>query len=173
MDHPFHADTIASRRPISLRSTFSPPRPEGSLDIATRALSRKRAELAGEVEALAIRCDQLRADLAHLDAAIRIMCPEAEPELIPSKKPSRKGCDWFGRQELPRLSLGALRSAEQPLSCMEIARAVMVCKGLDPADHTLVQRIAGMVTGGALHRRQGRMVERVGNGRDVSVDVSG
>jgi hypothetical protein len=32
-----------------------------------------------------------RADLAHLDAAIRIMCPEARPELIQPKKPSHKG----------------------------------------------------------------------------------
>ena len=45
-------------------------------------LSRKRAELAGEIEARAAALDQLRADLVHLDAAIRIMCPDAEPELI-------------------------------------------------------------------------------------------
>ena len=112
-------------------------------------LSRKRAELAGEIEARASALDQLRADLAHLDAAIRIMCPEAEPELIQPKKPSRKGCDWFGRQELPRLVLGSLRGAEQPLSCIEIASAVMACKGLDAADHTALLRVAGMVKGPA------------------------
>jgi hypothetical protein len=130
------------------------------------ALSRKRAELAGEVEALAARCDQLRADLAHLDAAVRIMCPDAEPELIRPKKPSRKGCDWFGRQELPRVILGSLRASEQPLSSEEIARAVMTCKGLVAADNAALQRVTGMVKA-ALHRRQGRIVERVGNGRDV------
>jgi hypothetical protein len=130
------------------------------------ALSRKRAELAGEVEALAARCDQLRADLAHLDAAVRIMCPDAEPELIRPKRPSRKGCDWFGRQELPRVILGSLRASEQPLSSEEIARAVMTCKGLVAADNAALQRVTGMVKA-ALHRRQGRIVERVGNGRDV------
>ena len=71
------------------------------------ALSRKRAELAGQIIARAGALDQLRADLAHLVAAIRIMYPDAEPELIRAKKPSRKGCDWFGRQELPRLVLAA------------------------------------------------------------------
>jgi hypothetical protein len=96
-------------------------------DFAVSALIRKRAELAGEVEELAARCDQLCADLVHLDAAIRIMCPDAKPELIRPRKPSRKGCDWFGRQELPRLILGSLRGTEQPLSCVEIARAVMAC----------------------------------------------
>ena len=83
-------------------------------DLAISALSRKRAELAGEIIARAAALDQLRADLAHLDAAIRIMCPDAEPELIRPKKPSRKGCDWFGRQELPRLVLAALRAQSSP-----------------------------------------------------------
>ena len=67
-------------------------------DLAVAALSRKRAELAGEIIARAAALDQLRADLAHLDAAIRIMCPDAEPEPTRPRKPSRKGCDWFGRQ---------------------------------------------------------------------------
>jgi hypothetical protein len=134
-------------------------------DFAISALTRKRAELAGAVEAIAAHLAQLRADLAHLDAAIRIMCPDAEPELIRPRKPSRKGCDWFGRQELPRLALETLRAAEQPLSCAELALIVMERKGL-PADAMALRRVAGMVKG-ALHRRQGRMVERVGNGRDV------
>ena len=60
-------------------------------NLATAALSRKRAELAGEILAREAALDQLRADLAHLDAAIRIMSPDAEPELIRSRKPSRKG----------------------------------------------------------------------------------
>ena len=136
------------------------------VDFAISALSRKRAQLAGEIIARTAALDQLRADLAHLDAAIRIMCPDAEPELIRPRKPSRKGCDWFGRQELPRLVLERMRTAEQPLSCREIARAVMACKGLDAADCTALRRIEGMVKG-ALHRRQGRMVEPAGNGRDV------
>lgn len=49
---------------------------------ALSALTRKRAELAGEAEALRTRIAKLQADLAHLDAAIRIMDPEAEPESI-------------------------------------------------------------------------------------------
>ena len=35
-----------------------------------------------------------------------------------------------------------------------------------PVDAVALRRVAGMVKG-ALHRREGRMVERVGNGRDV------
>src|SRR3954451_9349708 len=100
------------------------------MDIATAALIRKRTELAGEAEALDARLAQLRADLVHLDAAIRMLCPDAEPELIRPRKPSRKGCDWFGRQELPRLILAGMREAGRPLPCVEIAREVMACKGM-------------------------------------------
>ena len=43
------------------------------------APSRKGAELAGEIIAIEAALDQLRADLAHLDSAIPIMCPDASP----------------------------------------------------------------------------------------------
>ena len=85
-------------------------------------IARKRAEPAGETIAREAALDQFRADLAHLDAAIRIMCPVAEPELIRPKKPSRKGCDWFGRQEPPRLVLEALRARAAPVVRRDCAR---------------------------------------------------
>jgi hypothetical protein len=44
-------------------------------DLAVSALVRRHAELAGEIEAAEARLDQLRADLVHLHAAIRIMDP--------------------------------------------------------------------------------------------------
>ena len=138
------------------------------MDIATAALIRKRAELAGEAEALDARLAQLRADLAHLDAAIRLMCPDAEPELIRPRKPSKKGCDWFGRQELTRLLLGQLRDAEQPLSTAEIARNVMACKGMDTADAIALRRVAGMVKG-VLHRQAGRTVAKDGSGWRIAI----
>ena len=136
-------------------------------DLATAALIRKRAELAGEIEARATALDQLRVDLAHLDAAIRIMCPDAEPELIRPRSPAARAAIGLGDRSCRGSCWSGLRAAEQPLSCVEIARAVMARKGLDAADRTALQRIVGMVKG-ALHRRHGRMVERVGNGpRDV------
>src|SRR3954449_1276867 len=69
------------------------------MDIATAALIRKRAELSGEAEALDARLGQLRADLVHLDAAIRILCPDAAPELIRPRKPSRTGRDRSTRDD--------------------------------------------------------------------------
>lgn len=134
------------------------------MDIATAALIRKRAELAGLIEARAAELDQLRADLVHLDAAIRIMCPDAEPDLVRPKKPSRKGCDWFGRGELARAVLDVLREAARPLSSIEIARAVLAVKGMEPGDASTLRRVEPMVRM-ALARREGGNVERAGEER--------
>lgn len=132
-------------------------------EFALNALARKRAELAGECETLQAKLDQLRADLVHLEAAIRIMDPAAVPELIPAKKPGRKGCDWFGRGELGRLALDVLREAQEPLGTVAVARAVMERRGLLAGDAAALRRVEGMVKG-ALHRREGRLAERVADG---------
>ncbi|MCC2665239.1 MAG: uncharacterized protein K0S35_3161 [Geminicoccaceae bacterium] len=99
----------------------------GAASPALSALSRKCAELAGEAEHLARQLDRLRAELAHLDAAIRILCPEARPELIKPKVPGRRGCDWFGRGELGRMVLDTLREATAP--CMDVYGRSPLCKG--------------------------------------------
>lgn len=132
--------------------------------MAISSLSRKRAEVAGEIETAVARVAQLRADLAHLDAAIRIMDPNAEPELIPVKLPRPKGCDWFGRGELARMVLDVLREAARPLSSTEIARAVLAAKGMEPGDVAALRRVESMVRMGLI-RREGGSVERAGEGR--------
>jgi hypothetical protein len=129
-------------------------------DLALAALVRKRAELAGEIEAAQDRIAELRAALVHLDATIRLLCPDAEPELVKPKKPSRKDCDWFGRGELGRLALDALRDAEEPLGSLRLARAVMERKGMEPGDLATLRRVKNMLNG-VLQRREGRLVERV------------
>jgi hypothetical protein len=149
---------------LHLSGSAVKPDRETMTDLAVAALSRKRAELAGEVEAKLTEVDRLRVDLAHLDAAIRIMCPDAEPELIKPRRPSRRGCDWFGRGELGRLVLDALRNAAEPLGSMALARAVMERKGMAAADAVALRRVENMVDG-ALRRREGRTVERVVDGR--------
>ena len=70
-------------------------------DFAVSALSRKRAELAAEIIAREAALDQLRADLAHLDAAIRIMCPDAEPELIRRRSPAARAATGLDAPSWP------------------------------------------------------------------------
>ena len=94
---------------------------------------------------------------------MRLIDSSFVPETIRPKRQKPPGPDLFGRKELPRLVLEALRGAEGPLGSMEIARAVMTRRGL-PEDAALLRRIENMVDG-VLRRREGRMVERVWKGR--------
>ncbi len=50
-------------------------------------LARKRAELAGEAEALRARLAQIAASLEHLDAAIRLFDPDYDLAAIRPKRP--------------------------------------------------------------------------------------
>ena len=45
-------------------------------DFAVSALARKRAALAGRIEAGEVRLRELRANLAHVDATIRLFAPD-------------------------------------------------------------------------------------------------
>jgi hypothetical protein len=58
------------------------------------ALVAKRAELAGQIQALEKQVAQLRADLVHVDAVWRMFNPAADPAAIPAKRPYRRR-RWF------------------------------------------------------------------------------
>ena len=94
------------------------------------ALIAKRAELAGEISALEAQLTCKRADLVHLDATMRLIDSSFVPETIRPKRQKPPGPDLFGRKELPRLVLEALRGPEEPLGSMEIARTVMARRRL-------------------------------------------
>jgi hypothetical protein len=96
----------------------------------------KRSEVAGLIADLEREAAQQRADLVHVDAVLRLYAPELEPDCIPSRAVRRRN-GWFQPGELVRMVLDMLRVAPAPLPTREIAAAVMVRHGLDPADmHT-------------------------------------
>ncbi len=133
-------------------------------DLALAALARKRAELDGEIMALGQRIERLRADLAHLDAALLIMDPAADPEAIRPKRPPGKSSGWFGRGELQRLALDTIRTAGAPVGCREIAKAVMGRRGLDAGDGKAVRRVRNMVSCALRRGEDRRLVRRVAAG---------
>ena len=107
--------------------------------------------------------DQLRADLAHLDGALRLPEPAYKPSAIrPQRRHSEHG-RWFATGELGRLCLDLLRDAAEPLPAMEIARAVMRRRGMDSEDEAAPLRVETMIAG-ALRRRTGKPVEKVAIG---------
>ncbi|MBV8496283.1 MAG: hypothetical protein JO361_05825 [Gammaproteobacteria bacterium] len=97
------------------------------------ALVSKRAEIAGMIARTQQQLGQFRADLAHVDATIRLFAPAMKPETIPAKRICQSDL-LFERGELSRRVLDALRRAGAPIRAPDLVRAVMIDTGLDPAD---------------------------------------
>jgi len=136
------------------------------------ALKAKRAELASEVQATEKRVDQLRADLLHVDAVLRLFDSATEPSGIPAKRPYRRR-NWFSDGELPRRILDTLRTSPKPLSASAITASVMSAKGLDTGDAATLLLIRKGVQS-YLRRQSGALVEPTGRkGRDGLWRVSG
>jgi hypothetical protein len=124
------------------------------------ALRAKHAELAGEIHAGEKRIAQLRADLVHLDATLRLFDPSAKPGAIPTRRPCRRK-GWFNDGELPRRILDTLRTSPEPLSANAITASVMAAKSLDAGDGATLIMIRKDVQS-YLRRQSGALVEPAG-----------
>jgi hypothetical protein len=135
------------------------------------ALIRKRSEILASITDLERQANQLCADLAHVDATLRMLDPELEVETLPVRGPRPKRSKYFSHGEISRRCLEALRDAPGDgwLSGDDIAVRAMRDKKLDPErDKRLrvdfVRRI--LQTLDSLERRYGR-VAKSGTGRGI------
>ena len=94
-------------------------------------LKDKRARLAGEVAATQALLDQRRAELAQIDAVIRMFTPDCHPDMIPPIRPAGRRDMFFSYRELPRMCLDILRNADKPLRLDHIAVQIGMLKGFD------------------------------------------
>ncbi len=134
-------------------------------------LVEKRAELAGEIRTAEAQLEQLRSDILHVDATIRLIDPNYHTDaIVPKKRRQRR--EWFGNGELLRMVLETLRKAPEPLTSREVAVALMERKGFDTNDAATV-RIVERRVDATVRRREG-LVERVVYGpRSVGWRVAG
>jgi hypothetical protein len=84
-------------------------------DPVLSGLVKRRAELAGEADALRGRLAQIAADLGHLDATIRLFDPDFDLAAIRPKR-ARSGVD-ANRGATIRHALDVLRRAGKPMGC--------------------------------------------------------
>jgi hypothetical protein len=106
------------------------------------ALSNKRAELAGLVSQLERQLAQQQANLAHLDATMRLFNPDIQPNRIRPKQPRARSV-WFRPGECLRLIYDELREAAQPMTTHQLAERIIRVKALPIADdrqRALVQK---------------------------------
>lgn len=99
------------------------------------ALTRKRAEIAGQIEHNQLALRRLIAELDHIDAAIRIFNPSIDIGAIPSKPVPPRHAAFKG--EVTRIVFKALRTASGPLTSRDIALLLMKERGLNPNDKEL------------------------------------
>lgn len=95
-------------------------------DPVIHGLLRRRSEIAGSIGHLEIQITSLRADLKHIDAALRIVGYAGDDAALPVRKACTSGL--FHRKELTRLVTGILRDSE-PMQASEIAIAIARDKG--------------------------------------------
>ena len=98
-------------------------------------LIRKRAEIAGELEALQARVADTFASLEGLDTAIRLFAPDAELDGIAPRRPLVRLAALPGQTS--RVIADALREAPEPLTTQALTVLVMASRGLDAEDRAL------------------------------------
>ena len=104
------------------------------------ALRNKRAELAGMLRQLEQQLGQQRANLAHVDATMRLFDPDIRPNDIRPKQPRERNA-WFRPGECLRLIYDELREATQPVTTRELAERIMRVKAIPPADNDRRERV--------------------------------
>jgi hypothetical protein len=104
------------------------------------ALRNKRAELAGMLRQLEQQLAQQRANLAHVDATMRLFDPDIRPKDIRPKQPRERNA-WFRPGECLRLIYDELREATQPLTTRELAEQIMQVKAIPAADNDRRERV--------------------------------
>ena len=114
-------------------------------DYMVTGLVKRRAELAGELNACHERLRQLVNDLEHLDATLRLVAPDYEVEAI-RPKAFRPPDDWSKRGQMSRLVLSIVRQAREPLTTREIAAQMLLERAMAADDvkllRTMTRRVA-------------------------------
>ena len=104
------------------------------------ALRNKRAELAGMLRQLEQQLVQQRANLAHVDATMRLFDPDVRPKDIRPKQLRERNA-WFHQGECLRLIYDELREATQPATTRELAERIMRVKAIPVADDQRRERV--------------------------------
>ena len=125
-------------------------------------LVRLHADLGGRIQANKIEAEHLAADMKAVEAVIKIFNPEYNCRAISARR-KRPANPWFKRGGIIRAALDVLRTAPEPMTVRELARALLKAKGVaEPAAKQLRDLEGGLRAG--LEHNAGRTVDRVGEG---------
>jgi hypothetical protein len=133
---------------------------------AVNALRNKRADIAGQIKMHNREIDQLRSELVHLDATLRLFEPYGLPEEIAPKHRWPRRTDYFAKGELTRLAYEAMRD-NGTTSAGGLGAAAMAARNIPESDNQVRRDFVAHFLN-TLHDllRRG-MVEKIGPGRGV------
>ena len=109
-------------------------------------LREKRLEVTEILEGIERQTNARRADLAHLDATIRLFDPN---DILVAAQPARRRRynDWFRPGECRRRIHDVLRDATEPMTTREIMEKIMAAKHLSSDDARARELIHNTVLG--------------------------
>ena len=119
-------------------------------------LVKRRASLAGELEAAQAETRRLHADIAAVDAVIRQLDPAYPVDAIATKRP--RGPAWEGVADMGRTVLDVLRRAGGPLTLPAVAERIGALRGLDPSSGAVLAATEGSAGRALRHQRTLRTV---------------
>jgi hypothetical protein len=123
----------------------------GMTNYVLDGLVKRRAEVAGEIEALHERIRKLLANLDSLDATIGQFDPTYRVEEIRAKA-FRPPKDWAHPGQMLRLVMSIMRQAAEPMTTRDVALQMLVERALDKNDLKLLRLMTKRV--GVVLRRQ-------------------
>lgn len=127
------------------------------VDYVVSGLVKRRAELAGKIEAMHEELRKMLADLETLDHALSIFDPSIPAETI-KPKAFRPPSDWSNYGQMTRVVLNILRSSSEPLTTRDVALQMLVERALNKDDKRLLNLMTKRV---AVALRRQRDVEVV------------
>jgi hypothetical protein len=130
---------------------------------ALSALRNRRASIASEIVQLEAKLRHCRESLVHVDATLRLLDPESEPESIPTKRPVKR-VKLFRQGELGRMILGTLREADEALSTPQIVSAIIAKGGHGEGAR---RALGGRVRGNLAYLQRRSVVVKIGEGREA------
>jgi hypothetical protein len=117
------------------------------------ALRDKRSELDGMLRQLEQQLVLQRANLAHVDATMRLFDPGIRPNDIRPRQPRERNA-WFRQGECLRLIYDELREATQPVTTRELAERIMRVKAIPAADDQRRERVQKTLLGSLNRAKQ-------------------
>ena len=127
-------------------------------------LVRKRAELAGHIDAQQDKLRALQTDLAHVDATLRMFQPDINLSGVKVRPVPGHAAALYG--EMTRAVCDVLRTASEPMTVRGLTMAVIRARGLALDDGDLVHSMHGRI-GAALRTMKARGTAESLRGKDA------